>query len=257
MDCRNFHRLLEDYLEDGLDFAGRFGMERHAQQCIRCGKDLASAQGLRRMVREIDHVRTPDGFEAAVLDRIAAEKSPARFSPRRYWIYGFEWPSPRRLALASSAVALLGFGVFYMTSRPAADLAPAAAVKAPAPIVPVGQRDPAIVPAPATKPVPGIGRSAASGVQMSAAAGAPERSPRRHPEVSILREDIASAAIPDAMPVAYEPEPQEADYADYTDYVEYQVVGPDDHPVRLRWPVKSRTRYGKSPEEYFLQNVSH
>lgn len=254
MNCRNFHRLLEDYLEDRLDFAGRFGIERHAQQCIRCGNDLAGAQRLRRIVREVDRVSTPDGFEAAVLDRIALEKSPGKFSPRRYWIYGFEWPSPRRLAWASSAVALLGFGVFYLTSRPMTDRAPAAAIEAPAPPSPMIVRSPAPKPVLPVSAVSHVRPSASSVVQMSASARVRENSRRRHPEVSILRDDIDSVAVSDALPLAYEPEPQETDY---TDYVEYQVVGPDDHPVRVRWPVKSRMRYGKNPEEYFIQNVSH
>ena len=40
MNCRTFQKNLEDYLADGLDFAGRFGMERHARQCISCGKEM-------------------------------------------------------------------------------------------------------------------------------------------------------------------------------------------------------------------------
>jgi hypothetical protein len=59
MDCRKFHRDLEDYLEDGLDFSSRFGVERHAQQCIHCGKVLSNAQQLRRMTRQIEKVKAP------------------------------------------------------------------------------------------------------------------------------------------------------------------------------------------------------
>ena len=46
MDCRTFNKKLEDYLEGGLDFPGRFGMERHAGHCFACGKTVADAQKL-------------------------------------------------------------------------------------------------------------------------------------------------------------------------------------------------------------------
>ena len=74
MDCRKFHGNFEDYLEGGLDFAGRFGMERHAQQCIVCGKKLAAAQRLRAMARELQRVQAPLNFESSVLNEIARIK---------------------------------------------------------------------------------------------------------------------------------------------------------------------------------------
>jgi hypothetical protein len=42
-----------------------------------------------------------------------------------------------------------------------------------------------------------------------------------------------------------------------SDYVEFRVIGPDNRPVSVRWPNKSRMRYGQTPEEYFMRNVSH
>ena len=106
MDCKTFHKNLEDYLEDGLDFAGRFGMERHAQQCIGCGKDMADAQQIRRMVSELERVKAPDSFEASVISEIGKRKWDARSTGiRRFWIYGPEGPQWRKLALASSSLA--------------------------------------------------------------------------------------------------------------------------------------------------------
>jgi len=46
MNCRTFHRTLEDYLEGGLDFSGRFGMERHARQCLSCGSRFTTYERL-------------------------------------------------------------------------------------------------------------------------------------------------------------------------------------------------------------------
>ena len=119
MDCNKFHQNLEDYLEDGLDFPGRFGMERHAQQCIRCGKEMAGAQQLRRMMSEMDRVKAPSNFESSVLNEIGKLKARSRFfNFKRWWFYGFELPSARKLALASSCVAVLAFGIFYFSDRP-------------------------------------------------------------------------------------------------------------------------------------------
>ena len=122
MDCRTFHKNLEDYLEGGLDFSGRFGMERHAQQCIGCGETLAGAQRLRQMASGLKRVKAPPDFESSVLNKIAAHKSQGRFSGlRSLWIYGIEWPSWRKLSLASSSLIVLGLVLFYAYHRPAPD----------------------------------------------------------------------------------------------------------------------------------------
>ena len=114
MDCRKFHRNLEDYLEDGLDFPGRFGMERHAQQCIHCGRVVSDAQRLRQMAHQLERVKAPADFESRLLEEIGKRKALGRFSGlRRFWLYGFDMPSPRRLVLASSCVAVVAMGIFF------------------------------------------------------------------------------------------------------------------------------------------------
>jgi len=109
MDCRNFHGNLEDYLDGGLDFAGRFGMERHAEQCFACGKVLADARELRRMADSLARVKAPADFEARVTREIAMKKShgiSARV--RNYLSFGFEW---RRFAFTAAVCAALAFGI--------------------------------------------------------------------------------------------------------------------------------------------------
>ena len=99
MDCRRFHRDLEDYLEDGLDFAGRFGMERHAKQCIGCGEALSNARRLRRMARQLEKVKAPANFESAVLNEIGRREISGGFlGLRRFWLYGLDMPSRRSVA---------------------------------------------------------------------------------------------------------------------------------------------------------------
>jgi len=110
MNCRNFHRNLEDYLDGGLDFTGRLGMERHAEQCYACGKELADARGLRRLTASLSRVKAPADFEANVRREIALRKSQGLFARvRSRMAFGFEW---RRFAYAATVCAALVFGIF-------------------------------------------------------------------------------------------------------------------------------------------------
>ena len=109
MNCRNFYSNLEDYLDGGLDFAGRLGMERHAEQCFACGKELADARGLRRLAASLSSVRAPADFEARVSREIALRKSQGIFVRiRNYLAFGFEW---QRFAFAAAVCASLIFGL--------------------------------------------------------------------------------------------------------------------------------------------------
>ena len=109
MNCRNFHRNLEDYLDGKLDFAGRFGLERHADQCFACGKNLAAALELRRLAASLAHVKAPVDFEARISHEIAIIKSQGIFARvRNYLFFGFEW---RRFAFAGAVCAALLFGI--------------------------------------------------------------------------------------------------------------------------------------------------
>jgi anti-sigma factor RsiW len=115
MDCRGFHKSLEDYLDGGLDFAGRFGMERHAERCLACGKELADARTLRHMTAALDRVKAPVDFEARLCQAIAQRKSQGFFARLHHrLVCGFAWPetsSWRRLAVAATVCAALAFGV--------------------------------------------------------------------------------------------------------------------------------------------------
>jgi anti-sigma factor RsiW len=108
MNCRTFHRNLEDYLQGDLDFAGRFGVERHAQQCFDCGRTLAEAQKLSEAMRRVTRVRAPKGFEESVMRRIQAARIRRRpWVFDRFWLFGWEGLTWRRVAFAGSLAALL------------------------------------------------------------------------------------------------------------------------------------------------------
>jgi hypothetical protein len=235
MDCRTFHRRLEDYLEDSLDFAGRFGMERHAQQCIGCGKELANAQRLRRMVSGLKPVKAPPDFEASVINEIGRRELEARSSGiRRFWIYGLSWPSWRKLALASSSLAILGLGMFFslrLTTPGNPDSASRLTTEKQE-IVPVSRVN------------------AKSNTNESADHSA---SPVR---IKAETSKVVQAPQPAVPPQwEYVPEQEAAD----AEYVEHMVVGADGRPVTIQLPMprKIRMQYHQMSEEYFIQNVSH
>ena len=115
MDCRNFHKSLEDYLDGGLDFAGRLGVERHAEQCLVCEKKLADARRLQQMTASLARVKAPVDFEARLCQEIARRKSHGFFARLRESLtYGFAWPealSWPRLASVATICVVLGFGI--------------------------------------------------------------------------------------------------------------------------------------------------
>ncbi len=229
MNCRAFHRNLEDYLENALDFPGRFGMERHAQQCIGCGKALADAQALGQMARSLKRVKAPADFEFSLLREIGSRKLNSRFSRfRRLWIYGFEPPSWRKLALACGGAIVLLLGMVYVFDRSTAH-----------------------------QPVPQLSRAKPSMPQVSAPLQAPAK-PALIAKISPPADDKSPVKQPKKIIKKAEP-PQPTDFINEevfpdlqdVDYVEYLILGPGNRPVTVRMP------YGQPSEEYYIRNVSH
>jgi hypothetical protein len=238
MNCRTFHRKLEDYLEDGLDFPGRFGIERHAQQCIGCGKMIADAQRLGQMARELKRVHAPLNFEASILKDIANRKLNSRFGRfRGLWTYRFEFPSGRKLALSSVAMAVLLLGGFYAFNHPTIRLSrqplPSASHTA-APII--------------SAPFKTVENPSIADRNLRAEKGEPSA---RMPETAtrtVQRQpiDIAQDEILDDL--------QE------TEYLEYLFYGPDNRPVTVRLPLPREVQmqsHGRPSQTYFIRNVSH
>jgi hypothetical protein len=235
MNCRTFHRSLEDYLEDGLDFPGRFGMERHAQQCIGCGKVMADAQRLGRMVRELKRVKAPSNFEASLLEEIGKRKLTfSRF--RRLWIYGFEILSWRKLALASCSFAVLLLGAFYAYNYSSFHTA--------------------------SRPSPSLQTSIPQATPPAKTAKNSEiivkNSLEKNPENRTVQSKIMEKKAPAPQPIEIAEQEMIADQEE-ADYIEYLMMGPDNRPVTVRMPLPKeiRMQYGQPSEEYFIRNVSH
>jgi len=222
MECRTFKGRLEDYLEGGLDFPGRFGMERHAQQCFSCGKMVAEAQELSRRARECSRVAAPPGFETAVMERIQAARAGRGFLHRfQFWSWSLGWPSWRLLAAGASSIALLGLAVFLtlrFAPRPRPGVEP--------PLAALPAR---------TEPAPAVQNA-------------------YPPEMAGLSRQKSLESMP--MRAARQLPVESMESSD-SDYVELLIPEAGGRMRVVRLPRIIRMRYGQPSEQYFIRNVSH
>ncbi len=229
MDCRTFHKNLEDYLEGGLDFPHRFGMERHVQQCISCGKQAADAQELRQQARGLKRVTAPPDFEASVLRRIQADKTRHWFwRIRSFWIYGLEWPSWQRMAAAGASLAVLALGAFVSVRWIRPDREPSAALSG------ISRPDDSA----GMRKVSGRDQVPSNDMQLMEA-----------PEFRMVTpESMADQSSQPGFVI------EGSGTAVSAEYVEYLVPGTGE---RLLLPKTIRMRYSQPSEEHFVRNVSH
>ena len=227
MNCRTFQKNLEDYLENSLDFSGRFGMERHARQCIRCGREMAHAQRLSRLVRGLDKVKAPPDFESKVLNEIGERKLRSRFPVfHSLFVFGFDMLSWRQYALAASIVIIFGLGFLYWQNLDARK-----------PLQPSAWTDAD------SDNHPDINKIEEGGIPSKANTAG-------HGENAVLG--------PDSV---FDNAPEQGLYVDYhtneSDYREYRAIGPDNLPVIIPLPDKIHMQVSPPTEEYFIRNVSH
>lgn len=229
MDCPTFHRKLEDYLEGGLDFAGRFGMERHASQCFACEKEITAALKLRQIARGLQKICAPVDFESSLLTRIQTEESRGRFwKIRDLWLYGFEGFS-WRVAGATALVTVLiagTIGYFHygmLFDRPSS---PQAAGEVAA------------------------SRNIADGADLSQAAASEPGDATAMNRITALDIGNFSRLFRDNWAIPYA-EPGDSEFVDIT------VPGPGGQQLIMQLPKTIRMRYGQPSREYFIRNVSH
>ncbi|NWG12015.1 MAG: hypothetical protein HXY20_00595 [Acidobacteria bacterium] len=231
MDCRTFHKNLEDYLQGGLDFPGRFGIERHAQQCLGCGKDLADALALARMARGMGRVAAPHDFESGVLRRIASRGLHRR--PAVWWLqyHWPEWISCRSVAWAAPLAALVFAGLLLWSGfdhGPAdSDMSARTSHSDGAGVAGIGDT---------------TGADSSMGGALRPPADLPEPSPAVTPGLGLVVESDNSYWL--------------AGTAD-TEYMEYTIPDVGGRPMVMRLPTTIRMRHVDTSEEYFIRNVSH
>jgi hypothetical protein len=236
MDCRTFHKNLEDYLEGGLDFPGRFGMERHARQCFGCGKVVADAQQLSRLAHELRGTGAPANFEAELLRRI--QKEGLTRPLWKFWrlpVYFFEWPSWRLLTASASILVIAGFAIFFSNRWMKTDRTGDLAV--------------------AHDPSPGLG----SQRHAETMPAAPTFNPSKTGAVSERQRKAPVRDVFARPRPTYSTDGDSPFYAERadSDYAEYLVPGPGNRQYVMRLPKTIRMLYGQPSEEYFIRNVSH
>ena len=234
MDCRKFKRSLDDYLQGGLDFSGRFGMERHARQCLGCGREVAEAQELGKLARSIGKVKAPPGFEEALLRRIQQERPRRWFRALdRLFVFGLEWPSLRTVAQVASVAVVAVAAVLVTSLHWGGAVAPVSSVGLPE--VPQLASSPQELPVPVSNVTPRTG----SGIEPVAA-------------------ELAGGRI---RPAGYFDSdrgfvPGVAEPAD-SEFIEFRIPGQGDRPVIMRLPARVQMRYAHPTEDYFIHNISH
>jgi hypothetical protein len=226
MDCRTFQKQLEDYLENGLDFAGRFAMERHAGHCVHCGRKMTDAQELSRMARELDRVKAPLDFESSVLNEIAARKLHRRFSLlERLPVFGLDMRSWQKLALAVSVCTILGLGFLFWYG-------------------------------PGAMHSSRIGNQALNVPADPAYVETDERNAPTSPDDAM----VASGNLAHRPEIRIERTRQGLSFqfqTDDADYREYPAIGTDNLPMFVPLPNTIRMQVNLPSEEYYIKNVSH
>jgi len=234
MDCRTFHKSLEDYLEGGLDFPGRFGVERHAQQCLGCGKDLVDAQKISHFARELNRFRAPVDFEAQVHRRIQSRGLHRR--PKLWKLQHIWWNqlSARSLAWGTAALALLIGGVYYSVNWLAVN------------------RDTSNPSFTARNPLP---ESAPPSQASRLPVHPPDAPPRGAGPQALTR--LYPSRSPDGPFVLESDAPTWSIEPGDTEYVECVVPAAGGQQLVMRLPKRIRMQHGQPSEEYFIRNVSH
>ena len=234
MDCSTFHKSLEDYLEGGLDFPGRFGVERHAQHCLGCGKDLADAQKISHLAKELSRVQAPSDFEAQVHFRIQSRRLHRRPKLWRFQYFWWDRGSVRSLAWGTAALVILLGGVFYSVNWISSD------------------RHFSIPSFSASNPLPEGVPPAQDGRPPSMPGGA---LPRDTQPMALKR--LYPTQPPDSQFVMESDTPPWSIEPGDAEYVEYVVPAAGGQKLVMRLPKTIRMRHGQPSEEYFIRNVSH
>jgi len=226
-------------------------MERHAEQCFGCGKELSDARNLRRLTAGLARVKAPADFEASICRKIAKNKSQGIFAGWRHsWMYGF--PLWMRFASSAAICAILFMGILYIWRTPQTTMIPIVnSTPSAVPAAPAAEETPSMSTQRTTSPIPAVSEKPIF---------APPAA-KKTPEPST--QWTASAPVPvktaEAPALVRSDEPEIAEVSDRqgAEAMDLLLIGPDTYPAPERLPKKIRIRYGPPSEEYFIMRVSH
>lgn len=219
-----------------MDFPGSFGIERHAQQCYSCGKEMRDAIRLGQMARALNRVKAPANFEARLLARLQDAKARRTSSQLwKLWDYVADQVSLRAVAAGAAATVLLGLGIFILV-HPRQFRPPLFVERGDRPAAPVAAVDSNA----ARAPVPVNAGAAADGVAAQIL----------NPRIVPIGDPKSRSSLADDWTESF------LDPGDLG-FLEYRVPGPGDRQLIMRLPKSIRVRYGQPSEEYFIRHVSH
>lgn len=224
MDCRTFRKKLEDYLQGEMDFPARFGMERHAQQCYACGKEIKDALRLREMAKTLVRVKAPADFEAALLARL--QKAGVRRRSSMLWRFltlGLDRVSWRLLAAGAAVAAVAIVGIYLFVGAQ-------------------GESPTRVSESDALPPARALEAGGTSADNAAVAVLSPKIVPLGDPRARFLPAEDWSERYLDPADLGY---------------FEYALPGPGDRRMIMRLPKSILLRYGMPSEDYFIRNVSH
>ena len=268
MDCRNFQKSLEDYLDGGLDFAGRFGVERHAEQCLVCGKKLADARRLQQLTASLARVKAPVDFEARLCQEIARRKSHGFFARLRDSLTcGFDWftwpaaLSWTRLASVATICVVLGFGISlyrYLNQETpslsaSSPVAPVVNVPAAVAQIVVAEQAEQMTEQPETV----VSAETAAPVILPASPVVPVAEVVNPPEPGNTLSALQALQAMVTENSELSPELSGPRNRPRAEAVNLMLLGPDYRTAPERLPQRIYYRYGPPSEEHFIMNVSH
>ena len=121
MNCDRFNEILHDYLDGALDEVREALAAEHVAACPACAREARAFRRTRELAKQYGPELAPEGFEAAVREKIEAELRARRARERRAGSRAFPFrvgPAPRWAALAATfaLVILAGayFKIFYL-----------------------------------------------------------------------------------------------------------------------------------------------
>jgi len=107
VDCSKVSHLLSEYVDDQLDRATQRLVEEHLASCENCAAELATLQAYLRTMATIEKIGAPQGFLAAVHERL---EQPSVFDRLTKWLfYPLKIKLPMELAGIVLATLLLVF----------------------------------------------------------------------------------------------------------------------------------------------------